>query len=166
MEALGGGTVVRAIERNLDVRERQDLRAGELVVDGALRPIEALEAGQEAIPGLALRERLLDVTGVPAIVDVEARHLVEPDQQVEAFFAHALAHRLCEVLVLRVTIETHDRHDLYFQPRLLRTLGRLPAQREDLEGMSAPLALRDDLHEIALDAAIGEVLKNGERQAH
>ncbi|MNF81453.1 hypothetical protein D3C84_637250 [compost metagenome] len=163
VEARGRGGVVPDEQRLLHLGDHQDLgfRLGSehCTLVGGEVAVALAEAVQRVAQGL----RLVFVAAVGGVVDVEARHLVEADHPVDRIAGQVGRQPGAELLVAPVIEEGLDRRHAHIEAGGHLAL---PDRRVDADGVAAALALEGDAQEVALQAAIGEVLVEHEGQLH
>ncbi|MDT4849635.1 hypothetical protein FQZ97_837610 [compost metagenome] len=163
MEAPRRRGVVLDEERLLHLGDHQHRGCRLRGEDRALVVGEMLVAAPAAIEAIAQVLRLVLEAGVGGIVDVQPRHLVEADHPVHRTARQVGLDPGGEFLVALVVEQRLDRRDQHFEA--FRDVA-FPDHGVDADGMPTALALQGDAHEVALQAAEGEVLVEHECQLH
>ncbi|MCY1440878.1 hypothetical protein D9M71_571680 [compost metagenome] len=163
MEAPGRGGVVLDEERLLHLGDHQHRGCRLGGEHRALVVGEVLVAAPATVQAVAQGLRLVLEAGVGGVVDVQTGHLVEADHPVHRTARQVGVDPGGEFLVAPVVEQRLDRRDQHLEA--FRDIA-LPDHGVDANGMPTALALQGDAHEIALQAAEGEVLVEHECQLH
>ena len=163
MKAVQRGFVMLGEQRLLHLRDHQNLRIhgrGEhgLLISGKMT-ITAGEAVERITQGL----RLVFKTGVGGVVDVQPRHLIEPDHPIDRALGQIGFDPGGKFFIAAMIAQRLDRRHQHLKP-----LGNIafPDQRVDTNRVTAGLAHLGDTHEIALQPAKGKILVEHKRQLH
>lgn len=163
METLGLGAVVLDEERLLHLGDHQDLGLRGRVEHCPFVAGEVAVAAPLAVQRVAQGLGLFLETGVGGVVDIQSGHLVEADHPLHRAPGQVGADPRGELLVAPVVEDRAHRGHQHFEA--VRHVA-LPDQRIDADAVPAPLAFQGDAHEVALQAAEGEVFVEDERQGH
>src|SRR5690554_6163096 len=163
MDTFQGGAVVLRAQRQLQFGDHQYLGA---TLWREYRPLVGREmavARTELVEPAALVLRLVLITAVSGVVDLQPRHLVETDHPIHRITLQIGLHPGNVLLVTPLAGKGAglDNADIEIDRALA-----LPAHGVDPDAMTALLADLGDAQEIPLQAAKGEIFIQYERQLH
>ena len=147
----------------LNLRNHQDFGPAFRREYGMLMGGEMAVAPGEPVQRIAQGARLFLVAGVGREVDVQPRHLVEPDHPVGRTPDKIARYPLAEAGVAAHVAERGHRHDDEFES--VRNFA-FPFERVHADRVAARLAGQRDAQEIPLQSAEGEILVKAEGQLH
>ncbi|MNH05858.1 hypothetical protein D3C79_652070 [compost metagenome] len=155
METLQWRAVMLDEQGLLNLRNHQDFGLGVLGKHCPLILGKVPVAAPAPVQRVTQVLRLVFKTAVGGVVDIEPRHLVETDQAVDWALGQIGLHPGAELLVAPMVEQRLDRRHQHFE-----ALGHIafPDQRVDADLVTATLTLQGNAHEVALQAAEGEIL--------
>ncbi|MNE27990.1 hypothetical protein D3C80_1214140 [compost metagenome] len=163
METLQWRAVMLDEQGLLNLRNHQDFGLGVLGKHCPLILGKVPVAAPAPIQRVTQVLRLVFKTAVGGVVDIQPRHLVETDQAVDWALGQIGLHPGAELLVAPMVEQRLDRRHQHFETFRYITF---PDQRVDTDLMATALAFQGNTHEVALQAAEGEVFVQHKSQLH
>ena len=163
METIGRGAIDSPERSTLTRRDREDAGAGIRREHDPFELCVVSVAGRQSVEPRTLDPRLVLETRVGRIVDVETRHLVHADYEVDGVGRDMIGDPAREAALADMAADATRRQNDALDAR---QVGALPFQGVDSHLVSPLTAARRDLHQIPGGTPMGEELEDRERDVH